>query len=356
MKMVFRWFGPKDDPVPLEYIRQIPAVSGVAGTFPDIPVGEVWPDERIAALKGMVNGAGLGFEVIESVNVHEDIKLGRSSRDEWIAKYLATVRNLGAHGVRLICYNFMPVFDWTRTGLDMRLPDGSSTMVYDDEVLKRIDPAHIVESMGKVSRDYYLPGWEPERLVYLEELLRAYRDVGEDELAANLKYFLERVVPVCKEWGIKMAIHPDDPPWSVFGLPRIMKNAADIDRILGLVDEPENGLTLCTGCFGANLDNDVPAAIRQFGKRIHFTHVRNVKISGPSTFCETSHYSADGSLDMGEIVRAYHDIDYQGYVRPDHGRMIWGEKGRPGYGLYDRALGAMYLSGLWEGVRKGNLR
>jgi mannonate dehydratase len=350
--MIFRWFGPKDDPIPLEFIRQIPAVTGVAGTLPDIPVGEVWPGARIAALKQVVNSIGLGLEVIESVGIHEDIKLGRPNRDEWIAKYQTTIRNLGEYGVKLICYNFMPVFDWTRTGLNMPLPDGSNSMVYDEEALKGIDPSRIIDSMGKISKDYYLPGWEPERLVHTEELLHAYRGISEDDLAANLKYFLEKIIPVCKECGVRMAIHPDDPPWSVFGLPRIMKNAADIDRILGLVDEMENGLTLCTGCFGANPGNDVPTTIRKFGKRIYFTHVRNVKISGSCTFCETSHYSADGSLDIYEIMRAYHDIGYQGYIRPDHGRMIWGEKGRPGYGLYDRALGVMYLNGLWEALSK----
>jgi mannonate dehydratase len=352
MKMVFRWFGVKDDPIPLAYIRQIPAVTGIAGTLPDISVGAVWPPERIAALKRTAADAGLALEVIESVGIHEDIKRGLPSRDNWIAKYQSTIRNLSEYGIKIICYNFMPVFDWTRTRLAMPLPDGSNTMAYEDAALKRVDPSHIVESMVKISHDYYLPGWEPERLVRIEELIHAYRDITEDDLVSNLKYFLERIIPVCKECGIKMAIHPDDPPWSVFGLPRIMKNAADIDRILDLVDEPENGLTLCTGCFGANPDNDVPAAIRQFGKRIHFTHVRNIKISGPCTFCETSHYSADGSLDIYEIMRAYHDIDYQGYIRPDHGRMIWNEKGRPGYGLYDRAMGTMYLNGLWEALQK----
>jgi mannonate dehydratase len=352
MKMVFRWFGSKEDPIPLEYIRQIPAVTGIAGTLPDIQVGEVWPGERIAVLKREVNAAGLAFEVVESVGVHEDIKLGRPTRDAWIAKYQTTIRNLKDYGVKLICYNFMPVFDWTRTSLASPLPDGSRTMVYEQEALNRIDPSRIVESMNGMAGGFYLPGWEPERLARLSELFEAYRGITEDDLAANLKYFLERIVPVCKECGIKMAIHPDDPPWSVFGLPRMVKNAADIDRILGLVDEPENGLTLCTGCYGANPDNDVPAAVRRFGKRIHFTHIRNVKISGLCTFCETSHYSADGSLDLYEIMRAYHDIGYCGYVRPDHGRMIWGEKGRPGYGLYDRALGIMYLNGLWEALEK----
>jgi mannonate dehydratase len=342
MKMVFRWFGPKDDPISLEHIRQIPAVTGIAGTLPDIPVGEVWPLERIAALRKAVNEAGLAIEVVESVGVHEDIKLGKPSRDEWIAKYEATIRHLKECGVKVVCYNFMPVFDWTRTDLAKVLPDGSRTMAYEQEALATIDPFHIVESMSAMAQGYYLPGWEPERLTRLDELFHVYRDVSEDDLAANLKYFLEKIIPVCKECGIRMAIHPDDPPWSVFGLPRIMKNAADIERVLGLVDEPENGLTLCTGCFGANPANDIPAVIRRFGSRIHFTHVRNVKISGPCTFCETSHYSAEGSLDIYEIMRAYHDIDYRGYIRPDHGRMIWSENGRPGYGLYDRALGIMY--------------
>ncbi|MDR0640105.1 MAG: mannonate dehydratase [Spirochaetaceae bacterium] len=352
MKMVFRWFGSQDDPVPLEYIRQIPAMTGIAGTLPDIPVGEVWPVERIAALREEVNGAGLEFEVVESVGMHEDIKLGKPSRDEWIAKYQETIRRLGKYGVKVICYNFMPVFDWTRTELAKVLPDGSNTMAYDEAALAKIDPSRIVESMSEMSKGYYLPGWEPERLGRLDELFRAYRDVGEDDLAVNLGYFLKKIVPVCKESGIKMAIHPDDPPWSVFGLPRIMKSAADIERILGFVDEPENGLTLCTGCFGSNPANDIPAVIRRFGERIHFAHVRNIKISGQCTFHETSHYSCDGSLDVYAIMRTYHDIGYRGYVRPDHGRMIWGENGRPGYGLYDRALGVAYLNGIWEALER----
>jgi mannonate dehydratase len=352
MKMVFRWFGPEDDPIPLEHIRQIPAVTGIAGTLPAIPVGEVWPLPRIAALRKEAHDAGLAFEVVESVGVHEDIKRGGPARNEWIAQYAATIRNLTACGVKVVCYNFMPVFDWTRTDLAKTLPDGSRTMAYEHEALAALDPSHIVESMSAMAKGCYLPGWEPERLARLDELFHAYRDVSEDDLAANLKYFLERIIPVCKECGVKMAIHPDDPPWSVFGLPRIMKNAADIERILGLVDEPENGLTLCTGCFGANPANDIPSVIRRFGSRIHFTHVRNVKISGPCAFRETSHYSAEGSLDIYEIMRAYHDIGYRGYIRPDHGRMIWGENGRPGYGLYDRALGIMYLNGLWEALQK----
>jgi mannonate dehydratase len=156
-----------------------------------------------------------------------------------------------------------------------------------------------------------------------------------------------------------MALHPDDPPWNIFGLPRIVRNQADLDLILGLVDSPANGLTLCAGCLGANLENDIPALIRRFGdprpehNRIHFAHVRNIKVSSPGVFNEVSHLSSDGSLDLYQIMKAYHDAGFQGYMRPDHGRMIWDEKGRPGYGLYDRALGVAYLNGLWEAIIKG---
>jgi mannonate dehydratase len=149
-----------------------------------------------------------------------------------------------------------------------------------------------------------------------------------------------------------MAIHPDDPPWGIFGLPRIVRHAQDLDRLLGLVDSPYNGLTLCSGCLGASPGNDIPAIIRRFGPRIHFAHVRNIKIEAPGNFHETSHLSCDGSLDLFEIMKAYHDIGFDGYIRPDHGRMIWGETARPGYGLYDRALGITYLNGLWEAIGK----
>jgi mannonate dehydratase len=186
----------------------------------------------------------------------------------------------------------------------------------------------------------------------LKELFAAYGEVDEDTLAANLKYFLERIIPVCKECDVKMAIHPDDPPWDIFGLPRIVRNAADLDRLLGMVDSPYNGLTLCTGCMGANPENDIPAMIRRFGKRIHFTHVRNIKWEKPRCFYESAHRSCDGSLDLYEIMKAYYDIGFTGYVRPDHGRMIWDETARPGYGLYDRALGVAYINGLWEAINK----
>jgi mannonate dehydratase len=354
MKMTFRWFGSKDDSVSLQQIRQIPGVSGVVAMMADIPVGEVWPSERIAALKKEVNEAGLELEVIESVNIHDDIKTGAGDRDRYIENYKTTIKNLGQQGVKVICYNFMPVFDWTRSDLARPLPDGSTALAYEQSKVDQIDPGRITEMVAGGSRGYSLPGWEPERMARLNELFASYRQVSEEDLAANLRYFLERIIPICEEYDVKMAIHPDDPPWGIFGLPRIVRHERDLERLLKLVDSPYNGLTLCSGCLGADPCNDIPAIIRRFGNRIHFAHVRNIKIVSPGNFHETSHLSRDGSLDLYEIMRAYHDIGFEGYIRPDHGRMIWGESARPGYGLYDRALGIAYLNGLWEALGKGS--
>ena len=196
-----------------------------------------------------------------------------------------------------------------------------------------------------------LPGWDES---YTQDGLRAllaeYKSVDEEKLWENMSYFLHGVIPVCEENGIRMAIHPDDPPWGIFGLPRVITNAKNLERFCKLVDSEYNGLTLCTGSLGVDPKNDVVDMIRHFGamRRIHFLHARNIKIVGDRDFNETGHFSANGSLDMYEILRAAWDVDFDGYIRPDHGRMIWGETGRPGYGLYDRALGSAYLNGLIE--------
>ncbi|WP_027630193.1 mannonate dehydratase [Ruminiclostridium cellobioparum] len=354
MKITFRWFGEKDDSITLEQIRQIPAVTGVVGALYDVPVGDVWPMEKILSLKNSVEKAGLELEVIESVNIHEDIKLGLPSRDQYIENYRQCIRNLGKAGVRVICYNFMPVFDWLRSELAHKLPDGSEVLYYDHNAVKHIDPVKLVEDMATNSNGFALPGWEPERLAELKDTLEKYKSVDEEKLFENLKYFLEGIIPVCEEADVKMAIHPDDPPWSLFGLPRIVTCRENLDRLVKLVDSPYNGLTLCSGSLGANPENNIPEIIRYFGGmgRIHFGHVRNVKFIGDRVFHETSHLSGDGSLDLFEIMKAYHDINFKGYIRPDHGRMIWSEKARPGYGLYDRALGIAYLNGLWEAIEK----
>jgi mannonate dehydratase len=352
MKMTFRWFGSKDDTITLAQLRQIPGLSGVVGTVSDIPAGEVWPKERIAALKKEVNDAGLEIEVIESVNIHDSIKTGSPGRGRCIENYKKTIRNLSEYGIKVICYNFMPVFDWVRTSLYRRLEDGSVVSAFSQAEADRLDVDGIIQMFMEDAQKHSLPGWEPERIARTGELIHAYKEVSEDDMVANLKYFLERIIPVCEECGISMAIHPDDPPWDLFGLPRIARNAADLDRILGLVDSPRNGLTLCCGALGAGTQNDLPAMIRRFAGRVHFTHVRNVKITSATDFYETAHPSPCGSLDLYEIMKALHDTNFAGYIRPDHGRMIWGEEGRPGYGLFDRALGIAYLNGLWEAISK----
>ena len=344
MKMSFRWYG-DTDPVPLQYIRQIPGVTQIVSAVYDEPVGEVWPLAKIEALKAKIEGAGLRFEVVESVPVHEDIKLGKPTRDRLIANYQQTLRHLAAAGIQVVCYNFMPVFDWTRTELAKTLEDGSTCLAFSTEEVERIDPDQGIS----------LPGWDSSyRPEELKALLAEYREIDEARLWANLEYFLKAIVPVAAECGIRMAIHPDDPPRPIFGLPRIVKNRDDLARILRAVDHPANGLTLCSGSLGAGPQNDVEALVREFGAmgRIHFAHIRNVKITPEGDFEEAAHLSSCGSLDIAAIVKAYHDTGFTGYARPDHGRMIWGETGKPGYGLYDRALGAVYLNGIWEALEK----
>ncbi len=354
MEMVFRWFGENDDSVSLEEIKQIPGMTGVVSALSDIPVGEVWPVDKIKKLKSKIKDAGLELEVIESVNIHEDIKLGLPSRDQYIENYKTTLKNLASEGIKVVCYNFMPVFDWLRSDLAEELEDGSNTMSYDEEWINNTDPVKLVEEFDKGAEEFSLPGWEPERLAELKDIIKKYENIDENGLFANLKYFLEKILPVCKENDIKMAIHPDDPPWPIYGLPRIMTGKENIRKLLNMVDDPYNGLSLCSGSLGSNPENSVPDLIREFGKRIHFAHVRNLKFDGKRKFHETSHLSSDGSLDLFEIMKAYYDIGFDGYIRPDHGRMIWGEKARPGYGLYDRALGATYINGLWEAIVKMN--
>ncbi|ALK32987.1 mannonate dehydratase [Burkholderia plantarii] len=344
MKMSFRWYG-DTDPVPLQYIRQIPGVTQIVSAVYDEPVGEVWPLAKIEALKAKIEAAGLRFEVVESVPVHEDIKLGKPTRDRLIANYQQTLRHLAAAGIQVVCYNFMPVFDWTRTELAKTLEDGSTCLAFSTEEVERIDPGQGIS----------LPGWDSSyRPEELKALLAEYREIDEARLWANLETFLKAIVPVAAECGIRMAIHPDDPPRPIFGLPRIVKNRDDLARILQAVDHPANGLTLCSGSLGAGPQNDVEALVREFGAmgRIHFAHIRNVKITPEGDFEEAAHLSSCGSLDIAAIVKAYHDTGFTGYARPDHGRMIWGETGRPGYGLYDRALGAVYLNGIWEALEK----
>jgi mannonate dehydratase len=286
------------------------------------------------------------LSAIESIPVHEHIKLGLEDCGRLTENYCQSVRNMGEAGIPVLCYNFMPVFDWTRSSLAMELPDGSNCLAYSDAEVSNMD-------LSKGTKG--LPGWSTGYdAKELRWLMDAYKELDAEGLWANLERFLKKVVPVAQEAGVKMGVHPDDPPWPIFGLPRIIRDEASIDRFLKIADTPHNGLSLCTGSLGVSPDNDIPKMVRKYSAagRIHFAHVRNVAVSGPHGFNETAHPTGCGSLDIAGIVRAYVETDFRGVMRPDHGRMIWGETGRPGYGLYDRALGAMYLAGLWEAFER----
>jgi mannonate dehydratase len=346
MKMTFRWYG-DDDPVTLDYISQIPLMDGIVSACYDVPVGKVWKDESINAIKTKANKHSLSFEVVESVPVHEDIKLGKNTRDEYIQAYKANIKKLSAAGVKVICYNFMPVFDWLRSNLSYKNADGSTSLVYREDEVLAMNPRN-----GGLS----LPGWDSSYTKDgLLSLLDEYKGMDDEKLFENIEYFIRGIMDVCEECSVRMAIHPDDPPWSIFNLPRIITNEKNLERFLKIHDSEANGLTLCTGSLGVSPQNDVARLIRKFGrdKKIGFIHARNVKIVGERGFDETAHPTKYGSLDMYEIVKAMYDVGFDGYIRPDHGRMIWDEKGRPGYGLYDRALGAVYRGGLWEAICKG---
>ncbi len=356
MEMTMRWYGSKHDTVTLKQIRQTAYVTGVITMLYDKQPGEVWEQDEIHALKEEVEAAGLHISGIESVNVSDAIKVGTAERDQHIENYIKSLENLGKEGIHMVCYNFMPVFDWTRTELARVRPDGSTVLAYTQEAVDAINPEDMFGSISGDMNGTVMPGWEPERMAHVKELFDMYKDVDEEKLFDNLVYFLKAIMPVCNKYDIKMAIHPDDPAWSVFGLPRIITNKENLLKMMKAVDDPHNGITLCTGSLGTNLANDLPDIIRALPGRIHFAHIRNLKFNSPTNFEEAAHLSTDGTFDMYEIVKALYDINFEGPIRPDHGRMIWDEVAMPGYGLYDRALGASYICGLWEAIDKASKR
>lgn len=346
MLMTFRWYGEKD-PVTLAQIRQIPSVQGIVSALHDLPVGDVWPVQEIRRHKRLIEAAGMKWSVVESVPVHESIKMGDTGRDRYIEQYCQTLRHLSQEGIRTVCYNFMPLFDWLRTSTAFLLPDGSTTLAYNE--------AEVDES-ALLRGDLRLPAWNlSEQRDELTSMMHFYRALTKEQLWENLNYFLRAVMPCAKEYGIDMAIHPDDPPWSVLGLPRIIGGRESYERLVAAFDDDCNGICFCSGSLGSNPDNDLSDIIHFMGGkgRIHFVHLRNVLITGPQSFYESGHLSVNGSVDMYHIMKDLYDVGFRGPVRPDHGRMIWGESGNPGYGLFDRALGAMYLSGIGEAIEKG---
>ena len=355
MEKTWRWFGKKDK-ITLSMLKQI-GVEGIVTALHDVPNGEVWTREKIRDLREYIESYGMRWSVVESLPVCESIKYAGPDRDGLIEKYKESLKNLSLEGIHTICYNFMPVFDWTRTELYHSLPDGSKTMRYSQSLIDGVaNPQDFVDAIQKQNGKFEMAGWEPERMKEIHALFIDYSKITHEILRKNLHYFLEAVIPVCEKYDIKMAMHPDDPPWDIFGLPRIAGNKEQFDKVLSLVDSPCNCMTLCTGSLGADPENDIPDLIRHFGskEKIAFAHVRNLKHEGKGAFHESSHLSSDGSLDMFEIMKALYEVGFDGYVRPDHGRMIWGETGRAGYGLYDRALGIAYLNGLWEALVKHN--
>lgn len=354
MKMGFRWYGEEDDKITMSHIKQIPGVSGIVWALHNKSPGEVWESQEILAEKEKIEQQGFSIDVVESVNVHEDIKLGLHSRDSYIENYIETIRNLSSAGAKVVCYNFMPVFDWIRTELKKPMTDGSTTMFYEKNQVDNITPAELVQRMT-ADPGMIMSGWEPERLKQLKEVIDAYSDVSEDTLRKNLQYFLEKVLPVCEETGVKLAIHPDDPPWPVFDLPRIISTQQDLRTFLDMVPSEQNGITYCTGSLGAREDNNLLDILDEFQEKIYFAHIRNIKRYDNGDFIETSHLEKDGSVPITEIMKKLFDIGYQGYIRPDHGRLLWNEDGRPGYGLYDRALGIMYLNGIWDANKERSL-
>lgn len=343
MKLTFRWYGP-DDPVPLRHIRQIPAMTGVVSALHERAPGEAWPREEVRRRRETIEAAGLSFSVVESIPVHEHVKLGRADRDELIERYAESIRAVGAEGIPVVCYNFMPVFDWLRTDLAMPNADGSTALRFDQSDMEAIDFSN---GTGN------LPGWAA---AYsgdeIADLRSGYASLTDEELWSNLAYFLEAVVPAAEEAGVRLAIHPDDPPWPVAGFPRIITSGRALKRVTELVDSPANGVTFCTGSLGADPDEAarLPEMVRVLRDRIYFVHGRNVRSTGARSFHESTH--PDGDVDLAAVLAALAEGGFDGPMRPDHGRMIWGESGRPGYGLFDRALGATYLLGLWHGITR----
>ena len=338
MQMTFRWFGP-NDPIPLAHVRQIPGVRGVVSALYDVAVGDVWPRDGLSRLADTVDAAGLELAVIESIPVHEDIKLGRPTRDRLIAHYCESVRHMGETGVRVLCYNFMPVFDWMRTDLALTLADGSTALAYDDDALSRID-------LSRGTGD--LPGWATAyTAAELGALLAAYRDVSEERLWENLAYFLERVVPVAEEYKVKMGCHPQDPGvpkgsgWR--GVDAVLGSPDGLKKFVSIKESPYHGLNFCQGTVSEQLEKpgeQIFDVIRYLGsrKKIFSVHFRNIE-GGFLNFRET--FIDNGSVDMLKAMRVYKEVGYDGMLMPDHVPQMEGVDSAQGFAFafgYIKAL------------------
>ena len=381
MMQTMRWFGPSD-PVSLGEIRQTGA-TGIVTALHDIPNGAVWPSAAIADRKRMIEAAGLTWAVVESLPVHEAIKTGAAGAQDYIDAYRESLRHLAEHDIRVVTYNFMPLLDWTRTDLDWRLPDDARALrfeweavaVYDLHILKRpgaeadysvavqAAAAQRFEGMSAEERRRLertiiagLPGSEESFTSReLAEAIASYAEVDAERLRANHIAFLEAVCPTADALGIRLVVHPDDPPFAIFGLPRIVSTEADLATLFAAVPNESNGLCFCAGSLGVRADNDLPGIVRRLGERIGFLHLRSVHREGFRTFHEAAHL--DGDAGMAAIVAAVHDLSVREGrsipMRPDHGHRILDDHrrpGNPGYPLLGRMRGLAELRGLERGI------
>jgi mannonate dehydratase len=393
LEQTFRWYGP-GDAVTLAGIRQTGA-TGIVNALHHITNGEVWSNDEINTRKKIIEDSGFRWSVVESVNIHESIKTGGTARDKYIFNYIATLKNLSAAGIKTVCYNFMPVLDWTRTDIDYRLPNGASALRYyapalaafDLYILERPNAYREFTSQQLHEAKTYLDGLktgDKELMVNtimaglpgtkdvlsvkeFKEHLKKYEDVDAPALKEHLAYFLRAIIPKAQEFGVKMCIHPDDPPFPILGLPRVVSTEKDLADVVNACPSPSNGITFCTGSLGARSDNDLPGIVSRLGSHIHFLHLRNVQREADGSFYEADHLS--GSTDMYAVMKNIvleqqkrtesGRTDIAIPVRPDHGHKLLDDfnyKTFPGYSIIGRLKGLAELRGLELGIKRSLTR
>jgi mannonate dehydratase len=385
MEKTWRWFG-KKDPITLDMLQQI-GVEGIVTSLYDVPNDEVWQTEDILDLKKFIEAAGLRWSVVESVPVSESIKYGGKDRDLLIENYKQTLKNLGKAGITTVCYNFMPVIDWVRTDLHKTLPDGTQTLYFDKirfayfdcKILKRKDAEKdysqkemqqvnelenviteaekaelidtiIVKTQGFINRSIVHGNEDPVEA--FKNLLRLYEDVDKGKLRENLKYFLQQVIPVAEKYGMRLCIHPDDPPFPVFGLPRIVSDKNDIRWILDAVESPSNGFTFCAGSLSAGIQNDVVDLAKKFAKKSFFVHLRSTEIAENGNFIEASHLG--GRANLIEVIRIFEKENPAVPMRVDHGKLMLDDIEKaynPGYSFLGRMFALAQIEGMMAVVR-----
>ena len=380
LKQTWRWFGP-NDPVSLQDINQAGAV-GIVSALHQIPHGEVWTFDAIIERKEIIEKAGLTWDVVESLTIHEEIKTKTGNYKIWIDKYKESLRNLAHAGIQVVTYNFMPVNDWTRTSLNYTMPDGSKALyfnwidlaLFDIYILKRDKASDAYPSKVLLAAEqkmkhcsqaelnhlasvvmFGIPGEEKITVEKMREKLARYDQIDAAQLRNNLVQFLKDVTPVCDELDLQLAIHPDDPPYDILGLPRIVKNMEDLNFIINSVPNKSKGICFCTGSFGADPNNNLPAMVKALGSRIHFTHLRNTKRDADGNFFEDDHLSGDTDMYavMKELLLIQKELPHQICFRPDHGHQMLDDLNKvtnPGYSAIGRLRGLAELRGLQLGI------